>query len=153
MADKHAEPKKTDDIQDLEKLRDVLFGNQFRENEKKYVRLEEKVSNQFENLRNEIRLRLNSLEDIEKSLAKDYEDFKKNTIKTESEMRQFFLKSVRELSEEMHRIQKDFLTELADEVKLLDDEKVDRNMMASMFGDIIVKLNAEKGIGKLNDRK
>jgi hypothetical protein len=46
----------------LDKIRDILFGNQMRENEKRFARLEERLIKDQADLREEIKKHLNNLE-------------------------------------------------------------------------------------------
>ncbi|GET42679.1 hypothetical protein [Microseira wollei] len=46
----------------LDKIRDILFGNQMRENEKRFARLEERLVKEQSDLREEIKKRLDNLE-------------------------------------------------------------------------------------------
>jgi phage gp36-like protein len=50
------------EINSLDKVRDILFGNQIREVEKKFTRLEERLVKELTNVRDENRKRLDSLE-------------------------------------------------------------------------------------------
>jgi hypothetical protein len=54
--------KNLGEINSLDKVRDILFGNQIREVEKKFARLEERLSKEFTNVRDETRKRLDALE-------------------------------------------------------------------------------------------
>lgn len=46
----------------LDKIRDILFGNQMRENEKRFARLEERLVKEQSDLREDIKKRLDNLE-------------------------------------------------------------------------------------------
>lgn len=48
--------------ENLEKVRDILFGAQMRDHDKRFVRLEERIAREAESLRDETRKRLDSLE-------------------------------------------------------------------------------------------
>jgi DNA repair exonuclease SbcCD ATPase subunit len=50
------------EINNLDKVRDILFGSQTREVEKRFTRLEERLSKEFSNIRDETKKRLDSLE-------------------------------------------------------------------------------------------
>ncbi len=50
------------EINSLDKVRDILFGNQIREVEKKFIRLEDRLVKELANVRDETRKRLDSLE-------------------------------------------------------------------------------------------
>lgn len=129
---------------EMVKLREVLFGQQFRDHEKRYQRLEEKIKKEFDNLRNEINLRINALEEVERVTIKDIEDFKKSTISTENDLRQFSLSSSKELTNELNRIQKELTEELETDFGVLDSEKVNKSALATMLGEIIMQLNSGK---------
>lgn len=134
--------KEQDELSQVSKLRELLFGQQFQDYEKRSVRLEEKIKREFEDLRSEINLRLNTLEVVEKNSIKDFEEFKKNTSKVENEIRQIILGNVKDLTTEINRVQKSLIAELSAEVKVLDDEKLNKTALASMLGELIMQLNA-----------
>jgi len=143
------EPKDQNEMLQMNKLRELLFGQQFEDHEKRYVRLEEKIKKEFDDLRSEISLRLKAIEDIEKNSIRDFEEFKKNTTKIENDLRQITLDSVKDLSVELSRIHKNVISELAAEVKVLDDEKINKTALATMLGDLVVNLSARpKGVEK-----
>lgn len=50
------------DLNSLDKVRDILFGNQIRDVDKRFARLEERLVKEFANVRDETRKRLDSLE-------------------------------------------------------------------------------------------
>ncbi len=135
------EKKKPEDIKENSKLRELLFGQQFQDHERRYDRLEEKIKKEFEDLRSELNLRLNAIEEVGKNSIRDFEEFKSSTVKTENEMRQITLNSVKNLSTEMNRIHANLLADLAAEIKLLDDEKINKTALATMLGDLIAGLN------------
>jgi DNA repair exonuclease SbcCD ATPase subunit len=51
------------EVNNLDKVRDILFGNQMREVEKKFTRLEERLLKECGNLREDTKKRLDSIED------------------------------------------------------------------------------------------
>lgn len=135
------EQKKPEDVQEISKLRELLFGQQFQDHERRYDRLEAKIKKEFEDLRSEMNIRLNALEEVGKNSNKDFEEFKSSTVKTENEIRQITLNSVKNLSNELNRIHANLLSDLAAEIKLLDDEKINKTALATMLGDLIAGLN------------
>jgi DNA anti-recombination protein RmuC len=52
----------TNEINSLDKVRDILFGNQMREVEKRFARLEERLISESVNLREETKKRLDTIE-------------------------------------------------------------------------------------------
>ncbi|MGI8503351.1 MAG: hypothetical protein ACR2LR_19785 [Hassallia sp.] len=111
------------EINNLDKVRDILFGNQMREVERKFARLEERLIKECTNLRDENRKRLDSLETYFKteidSLAKQVnneqgergqalkaltEQHKNITISLENKLAQFEEKTInnqREMREQI----------------------------------------------------
>lgn len=111
------------EINNLDKVRDILFGNQMREVERKFARLEERLIKECTNLRDENRKRLDSLESYFKteisSLAKQVnneqgergqalkaltEQHKNITISLENKVAQFEEKTInnqREMREQI----------------------------------------------------
>jgi Fe2+ transport system protein B len=111
------------EINNLDKVRDILFGNQMREVERKFARLEERLIKECTNLRDENRKRLDSLESYFKteisSLAKQVnneqgergqalkaltEQHKNITISLENKLAQFEEKTInnqREMREQI----------------------------------------------------
>lgn len=111
------------EINSLDKVRDILFGNQMREVERKFARLEERLIKECTNLRDENRKRLDSLESYFKteieSLAKQVnneqgergqalkvltEQHKNITISLENKLAQFEEKTInnqREMREQI----------------------------------------------------
>src|SRR5579863_8550038 len=49
-------------VENLDKVRDILFGSQIRDNERRFSRLEERVAKETADLREESRKRLESLD-------------------------------------------------------------------------------------------
>ncbi len=49
-------------VENLDKVRDILFGSQMRDNERRFGRLEERLAKEAGDLRDETRKRLDSLE-------------------------------------------------------------------------------------------
>jgi DNA anti-recombination protein RmuC len=66
------------EINSLDKVRDILFGNQMREVEKRFARLEERLINESINLREETRKRLDVIENYLKQEVESLSERLKN---------------------------------------------------------------------------
>jgi hypothetical protein len=92
---KHASPiSRTDFVENnsLDKVRDILFGNQMKDVDRKLVRLEERLSKECSNLRDETRKRLDSLENYIKQEVGSLSD----RLKAEQSEREIGVKSLAE---------------------------------------------------------
>jgi DNA repair exonuclease SbcCD ATPase subunit len=83
----------------LDKVRDILFGNQMRDVEKRFTRLEERLVKDSTNLRDETRKRLDSLEIY---IKKEVDSLTEQLKKEEAERDEL----VKELAEEHRNITK-----------------------------------------------
>lgn len=95
----------------LDKVRDILFGNQIRDQEKRFTRLEERFTKECNNLRDESRERLESLEIY---IQKEVESLTER-LKTEQAERDT---AVQELTQEI----KDLAKALEKKLALLDEQ-------------------------------
>lgn len=140
--------KNLGEINSLDKVRDILFGSQIREVEKKFTRLEERLVKEIANVRDENRKRLDSIEiyikkEVEslterlkneqserdsavKALAEEHKNI---TIYLEKKVTQFeeqTTNSQRELREQIlnqsHSLQDDIRQKYAEILTLLEQE-------------------------------
>lgn len=138
MQQPNSMPEKSESI---EKFRELLFGQHFKDHEKQLHRIEEKLKRDIEALRNEISMRLTTLEDIQKGILRDFESFKKSTSKVETELRQSIMDSTRDLTQGLSKNYESLKNELEMEFKLLDEEKINKGLLSSMLGEIVMRLN------------
>lgn len=124
----------TNEITNLDKVRDILFGNQMRDVEKRFTRLEERLLKECVNLREETRKRLDTIESYikqevdslserlkheqgqrDESLQSIVEDNKKVTTALEKRLTQFdeqVNNSQRELREQILSQSKNLQTDI-----------------------------------------
>lgn len=87
----------------LEKIRDILFGNQMREYDKRFSRLEERLAKEYSDLREETRKRLDSLETyIQKEVGFLTERLKKDQTERD-ETQQQLTQELKELIKSLER--------------------------------------------------
>ncbi|QLE54582.1 hypothetical protein [Nostoc sp. TCL26-01] len=76
------------EINNLDKIRDILFGNQMRELEKRFTRLEERMVKEFSHVRDEAKQRLDAVEIyVTKEIEALGELLKNEQIERESELK------------------------------------------------------------------
>lgn len=95
----------------LEKIRDILFGNQIREYEKRFSHLEERLVKEQGNLREEIRKRLDTLENYIKSEVESLTERVNNEPNAREE-------AVKELNQEL----KNLINSLDKKITQLDQQ-------------------------------
>jgi DNA repair exonuclease SbcCD ATPase subunit len=117
----------------LDKIRDILFGNQTRDYEQKFSRLEERLTKECSNLREDTKKRLDSIE----AYITNEVDALTERLKTEqterkeavNELNQDFKnliksleKKISQLDEQTSQNQRDLRQQILDQSKNLDDE-------------------------------
>jgi DNA anti-recombination protein RmuC len=132
----------------VDKIRDILFGSQMRDYEKRFVRLEDRLTKDAEALREEVRKRFDSLEGF---VQKEVESLGQR-LKTEKSERAESLKDLgRELREAAKGIEKrigsldDQLAESTAEIrsKILDQSKALTAEIASKHRELVSLLDRE----------
>jgi DNA repair exonuclease SbcCD ATPase subunit len=99
----------------LEKVRDILFGNQIREVDKRFARIEERLMNELVNVRDETRKRLDALESyIRQEVDSLTERLKKEQLERDA--------AVRSLSEEQRNVN----LSLENKIAQLDEQTTNR---------------------------
>jgi formate dehydrogenase maturation protein FdhE len=147
----------------VDKIRDILFGSQMRDYEKRFVRLEETVTKAIETLREDMTKRLDTLSNYikeetdslgqrikaEKSerseglkeLTREMKDgtkiVEKKLSQLEDQMSDGHAESV---SAEIDKLRRDSTAALNREVEVLRDEKTDRAGLADLFNEFSLRL-------------
>lgn len=117
----------------LEKVRDILFGVQMRDYDKRFARLEERLAKDIADLKDDVKKRLTALEGYVKKEVESLED----RIKAEQDGRteqikdvhremkdnaKAFEKKTSSLDDQLAKSQKDLRQQLLDQNKRLSDE-------------------------------
>lgn len=116
----------------LDKVRDILFGNQMRDQEKRFTRLEERLVKECTNLRDETRERLESLEIyIKKEVESLTERLKTEQAERDTAMQELaqeikdiaksLEKKLAQLEEQTTQSQRDLRQQILDQSKSLSD--------------------------------
>ena len=117
----------------LDKVRDILFGGQIRDNDRRFARLEERLAQETAELKDEVRKRLGALEQFVKQEAASLAD----RIKTEHEERtdatkdlardaresaKAFEKKTGQLDDQISRVQRELRQQILEAQRGLTDD-------------------------------
>jgi len=145
-----ADGENTSGVENLDKVRDILFGSQMRDNERRFGRLEERLIKETADLRDETRKRLDSLESfIRKEIQSVVERLKVEQVQRGD--------AVKELAAELKEAIKSFsarATELAEQMaettrqlrqEMLDQSKALRDELQAGRADAMAQIDAAAG--------
>jgi hypothetical protein len=119
-----AESPSTDPVQDLDRVRDILFGAQQRSTEQQLAELEQRLTGRIDALRRELLAAVGS----ESSAAA-----------------QRLQGAIGELGTSVRAEQKALATRLSEQLQLLQAGKVDRDAMADLLTGLAVRLGKQPG--------
>ena len=139
----------------LEKVRDLLFGVQMRDYDRKFARLEERIVQETSDLKEDVRKRLASIEQL---LAREVETLN-DRLRAEQEARSAktgqlddqLARGLRELRQQLHeqhqqlsddlkRKADEILSRLARESQELRSDKTDRAALAALLTEMAMRL-------------
>lgn len=140
----------------LDKVRDILFGSQMRESDRRFARMEEKLAKDNEDLRAEVRKRLDALESFVKAELESITDRLKAEENNRSEAVsdvardlketvKNFDKKVTQLDDQMLKGQRDLRQQLLDSSNRFADEmQQNQNSNAAQLERAVERLQGEK---------
>jgi seryl-tRNA synthetase len=156
----------------VDKIREILFGGQMRDYDKRFSRLEERLMKESNELRENTRRSIETLEsfvkkefealsaqldaerqgrdgvarefhDTASTIQKKLEDFENHTAQAQRDLRQQLLDQSKSLNDEIRRKHDEISTALQREVADLNDEKTDRLALAALFTEVALRLNQD----------
>jgi hypothetical protein len=156
----------------VDKIRDILFGGQMRDYDKRFTRLEEQLTKDASELRDHTKRAVEALEyfvkkefealsarldaeregrdgvardlqDTARSIEKKFQEFENHTAQAHRDLRQQILDQSKSLNEEIHRKHDEVSTTLKREVAGLNHEKTDRAALSSLFTELALRLNQD----------
>lgn len=156
----------------LSEIRDILFGNNMSEYEKRFQNLEERVANESKRLQEETRKQISTLEKYTKDeieslisqLKQEQNDRKSAIKKLDAEIEEFrvefnntreetnralretraqLLDQSREFNEELQKQIADIRQLVNGHVEQLQNTKTDRSALAVLLNDMAMKLSGE----------
>ena len=146
----------------IDKVRDILFGNQVREFERRFSRLEERIVKETIDLKEDVRSRVDALEQytkreveslIDKLRAENDERTESSTAlgrrisgvddqlaRSQRELRQQILEQHQRLSDDIRKKMDEVLAALAHETQTLRSDKTDRASLAALLTEMAMRL-------------
>jgi hypothetical protein len=119
----------------LDKVRDILFGVQVREFERRFARLEERLVKETNDLKEEITRRMDALDQRTASLNEQI-------WTSQRDFRQHQLDVQQRLTDDIRKQVEHALESLMRELQLLRIDKADRAAVASIFTEMAHRLTA-----------
>jgi hypothetical protein len=144
------------DVNSMEKIRDILFGNQLKEFEKRFSRMEERVGRETEDIRTDLKKRFDTLEEyirheiesLSGRLKKEQESRGAANEALQEEMKAKLTSvdgRIEALDTQLGDTTRDFRQQLLDQSKALSEEIQAKAEQAA--------LNLEQAIGTLQGEK
>ena len=149
----------------IDKVRDILFGTQLREFDRRFARLEERMLKETSDLKEDLRSRLDALEmyarkenesltdqiksehegrvEATKALERRTTTLDEQLSKAQRELRQQMLEQHQRLSDDIRKRVEDLLAALARESRELRNDKADRTTLAALFNEMAMRLTSD----------
>ena len=146
----------------IDKVRDILFGNQVREFERRFARLEERIIKETIDLKEDVKNRVEALElytkremeslmdrlraehdervESDASLGRRITTLDEQTGKSQRELRQQILEQHQRLSDDIRKKMDEVLAALAHEAQTLRSDKADRATLAGLLTEMAMRL-------------
>jgi DNA anti-recombination protein RmuC len=149
----------------LDKVREILFGGQMREVERRFARLEERLLKETQELKEDVKRRLDALEtyarkesesladqlrserserlESTKTLERRDSQIDEQQAKGQRELRQQILEQHQRLSDDIRQKVDEVLASLARETGELRADKADRTAIAALLTEMALRLTNE----------
>ena len=131
----------------IDQLRDIIFGGQMREYEKRFARMEERLAKEVAELREEVRQRLAALEryarDELQSATERITATNELASKQHREVRAQLLDQTQALTDDAQRRATELQSIIDREVTQLRDEKTDRTALSDLLLELALRLRGE----------
>jgi exonuclease VII large subunit len=140
--------KKSDGPEDIDKIREILFGAQVREHQRRFAALDKQLQAEAENIRKETKKRFDALDkELEKQVAELtawIEEETEERIASLNALTAELEGTARSLSAELTRSHKDAMKALDNAVKQLTKEKTDRVALSTMFTEFAARIGIKE---------
>lgn len=131
--------------ENIDKVRDILFGSQVRDIGKRTNRLKEDMLNEISALRDETQKHFDSLESYIKKEMEAMSDRlsseQDRLNKTSRELRQDILDQSKNLSDEIRKKNKETIAVLEQRTRELHEDKIGRSALAELFTEMAIRLS------------
>lgn len=141
---------------DIDKIRDILFGNQFRSHEKLFLHLEERIAIEYANLKDDLSKRLTEIERYIKqeveaineriTTQRNSQDLALEMLaKGHSKTQQDLERKIDKFNETSQQRHEELLALINQEVKeLYIADQTARSKLSALFGELSERLNTEQ---------
>jgi hypothetical protein len=140
-------PARDEAANNIDKIRDILFGANARDYEARFERLEQALMKEAAQLREDSRKSLAALEAFVKqeveSLSTKIEDLAGHTADTHQELKEQLLQHGRDLTEEIHAKHREVSGVLDQRYNELGKNKTDRSTLAALFSEFSTRLTSD----------
>jgi len=133
------------DMGNIDKVRDILFGSQVKDIEKRMNRLKDDLTNGISTLRDET---MNKFESLENYMKKELDDLTDQLTsqqdklnKSVRELRQEILDQSNKLTDEIRKKTEETVNLVEQRTNELREDKVDRTTLAELFSEMAVRLS------------
>jgi len=152
----------------VDKIRDILFGANMREYEKRFARLEERLTKSSDALRDDLKKRFDTLEslgqrlkneksertealkeltretrDSSKALEKKLSQLEDTLENAQADLRARILEQSKALGNQIQKSKEELENALETEAQTLRNEKTDRAALADLFTELALRLKDE----------
>ena len=135
----------SDESGNIDKVRDILFGSQVRDIDKRTNRLKEDMLSEISELRDETQKHFGSLESYIKKEMEAISDRlsseQDQLNKTARELRQDILDQSKNLSDEIRKKNKETIAVLEQRTLELSEDKAGRSALAKLFTEMAIRLS------------
>lgn len=126
---------------EISHLRDVLFGQQFREFEVRAEKFETRLNKDLEFVKRDFSRRLDALESVLRDLGSELKQIKQDSASRWDSLENSILKSSAESAQELKMLRDELKGLFMGEANFLESSKVDRMALASMLSEVVARLN------------
>jgi hypothetical protein len=131
----------------LDQLRDIIFGGQMREYEKRFARMEERLAKEIADVREEVRQRCATLEryarDELQSATERITATSELASKQNRELRGQLLEQTQTLTDDTQRRVTELRSVIDREAARLRDDKADRTALSDLLLEVALRLRGE----------
>ena len=131
----------------IDQLRDIIFGGQMREYEKRFARMEERLAKEVADLREEVRQRCATLEryarDELQSATERITASSELASKQHRELRAQLLEQTQTLTDDTQRRAAELRAVMDRDTAQLRDEKADRTALSDLLLELALRLRGE----------
>ncbi len=133
------------ETESMDKIREILFGNQIRDFDLKFNRLEEQVNKQLNDLQKDSSLRFTTLENFVKSemqsLNQRIDTIVQQNQSAHSELRQLVLDQAKQIADQLSQQRQQEEAMIENFRAELESKKVDRSALSTLLTELALQIS------------